>query len=569
MSQAESESESHSSSVQSSPNAPRRFLPLHVLNTLSPSKQVIPIVSDSESDSDVESMSLPMSYYASPSKPGKRRHLSVPSPSMAQLSIAEKARRFKSSIPGYGQGTKKIIRVSGARLNRGQLSLSCGGHEEFQRSGMQSARPVSEPALETLQQEGSVAFQREGIGQSIPVSDRAFPKRLFESTGTSRALTLFGPRQPRDLGTEMIGSSPEGIPPSPSRSRFPIRRRVLLPRMKDVQLQYREARSPIVLSDSDSSEDEPSEAAGTVAISRVVSEILGREPSLDSDASLFADPGDVLPDTTRLVADDVGTVIESPGFHEKNDPKPPSKREQDRVNKKDVVSIANLTKKKIKEISKYPCCDSYCLWEFSRDDVTKHRTYYYGLTMKEKNVLLQGCMTKVHQGRTGYTVGGKSCCRRGFKKLYSIGNDRLQRLTTDIFCQRQHYRFVREKSVTQLALVQWLNNFFMINVESLPNKDIFHLPDNWTKSDVFDAFKNDFLLRDETTITYSWFCRIWNLEFPRVRIPKRSRFSTCAPCTELKALRDKATLEAERRKICFFFTCVEKCERPAFHIQGY
>lgn len=157
----------------------------------------------------------------------------------------------------------------------------------------------------------------------------------------------------------------------------------------------------------------------------------------------------------------------------------------------------------------------------------------------------------------------------GLQKLYSIGNDRLQRLTTDIFCQRQHYRFVREKSVTQLALVQWLNNFFMINVESLPNKDIFHLPDNWTKSDVFDAFKNDFLLRDETTITYSWFCRIWNLEFPRVRIPKRSRFSTCAPCTELKALRDKATLEAERRKICFFFTCVEKCERPAFHIQGY
>jgi len=49
-------------------------------------------------------------------------------------------------------------------------------------------------------------------------------------------------------------------------------------------------------------------------------------------------------------------------------------------------------------------------------------------------------------------------------------------------------------------------------------------------------------------VTYSWFCRIWNKEFPRVRIPKRSRFSTCGPCTEFKALRDKATLEAERSK---------------------
>src|SRR5450759_3368139 len=88
----------------------------------------------------------------------------------------------------------------------------------------------------------------------------------------------------------------------------------------------------------------------------------------------------------------------------------------------------------------------------------------------------------------------------------------------------------------------------MTNVESLPNKDHFHLLDNWTKFEVFEALKNESMLREATSMTYSWFCRIWNLEFPRVRIPKRSRFSTCAPCIEFKALRDKATLEAERSK---------------------
>src|SRR5450759_4433782 len=63
------EPDSPSSSVQSSPNAPLRFLPLYILETLSPSKQVIPIISDS--DSDEESAPLPTSYYASPSRPEK------------------------------------------------------------------------------------------------------------------------------------------------------------------------------------------------------------------------------------------------------------------------------------------------------------------------------------------------------------------------------------------------------------------------------------------------------------------------------------------------------------------
>lgn len=76
--------------------------------------------------------------------------------------------------------------------------------------------------------------------------------------------------------------------------------------------------------------------------------------------------------------------------------------------------------------------------------------------------------------------------------------------------------------------------------------DIFHLPDNWTKLEVFEAFQMESLLREEASLTYSWFCRIWNLEFPRVQTPKRSRFSTCGSCTEFKALREKAMLEAER-----------------------
>src|SRR5450759_4906667 len=113
-----SQSDSPASSVESSPNITCRFLPCHLLKTLPSSKQVIFAVSDSEFESDEESVPPPAAYYVSPSKPEKRRHLSVPSPRMAQLSIEGQGRRFTPSIPGYGQGTKKTIRVSSVGFHR-------------------------------------------------------------------------------------------------------------------------------------------------------------------------------------------------------------------------------------------------------------------------------------------------------------------------------------------------------------------------------------------------------------------------------------------------------------------
>lgn len=140
---SQSDSDSPTSSVESSPNVPRRFLPIHILRTLSPSKQVLPTVSDSESDD--ESVPVPASYYTSPSRPEKRRHLSVPSPKMAQLSIQGTAQRFKPSIPGYGEGTKKLVRASANMLNRsGSTSQS---QDAYRTRGMRGGIPVSELVL--------------------------------------------------------------------------------------------------------------------------------------------------------------------------------------------------------------------------------------------------------------------------------------------------------------------------------------------------------------------------------------------------------------------------------------
>jgi hypothetical protein len=304
-----------------------------------------------------------------------------------------------------------------------------------------------------------------------------------------------------------------------------------------------------VVSDSDSSEEseEESEVQESVAISRVVSEILGRTGSGDSSAHIFAYP--VPSDRPDVAEVDAST----PGFQEKEKASFPSKKETVSIVRKDGITGANLAESKIKEISKYTCCDNLCLRKLGSRQVKKHRIYYYRLKPSERNVLLRGCIQNRHTGKTGYQVLGLPFCREGFKKLYSVGNDRLQRVTQDIFLRVDREIFRKQTSTNQLTLVEWLKDFFATSVESLPNKDIFHLPDNWTKQEVFEVFKKDSLLWEESNVTYSWFCRIWSMEFPRVRIPKRSRFSTCAPCTEFKALRDKATLESERGEQLLLF----------------
>jgi hypothetical protein len=172
---------------------------------------------------------------------------------------------------------------------------------------------------------------------------------------------------------------------------------------------------------------------------------------------------------------------------------------------------------------------------------------------------LRGCM--VSSRSTGYSVNGHMLCRLGFKKLFSVGNNRLQKISGNMFTRTENHRFHREATSTYYTLIDWLNDFFSRNVESLPNKDIYHLPDNWSKTEVFDAFKNETELRQEQEVTYSWFCRVWKSQFSRVRIPKRSRFSTCAPCTKFKAMRDKSTLMEERCKFLIHLVKVPALNR--------
>ena len=138
--------DSPSSSVESSPNAPRRsYLCMssrscHHRSKSYPYCQIQSVIL-------TMNLSPPTSYYTSPSRPEKRRHLTIPSPKMAQLSIRGPARQLTSSIPGYGQGTKKTLRLTAARLNRMESTATAASQHTFSSVRTQGARPISDPAF--------------------------------------------------------------------------------------------------------------------------------------------------------------------------------------------------------------------------------------------------------------------------------------------------------------------------------------------------------------------------------------------------------------------------------------
>jgi len=158
-----------------------------------------------------------------------------------------------------------------------------------------------------------------------------------------------------------------------------------------------------------------------VQISQVLSSILERTSEVGQGNIDVSDNVSKGSDRPSIVIVETSPI----GFQEKEKGTDLSKKEKDKIIRKDSVCSANLTSSKIKDILKYPCCDSRCLWEMGLDALTKHRTFYFGLPLTERTILLRGCLQNSHTGRTGYEVVGKTFCRTGFKKLFSVGNNRL------------------------------------------------------------------------------------------------------------------------------------------------
>lgn len=233
------------------------------------------------------------------------------------------------------------------------------------------------------------------------------------------------------------------------------------------------------------------------------------------------------------------------------------------------LSVTRLTDRSIRSTSRKFCCRNHCLLSLDMTGIREAREQYFRQKSQDRSSSLQWLVNqsgnKGEGGRLCYSIGKRNVCREAFKNVFCVGNDRLSRITKlgnrDVMPPKA---VGRPKAIMSLVVTSWLHEFFKTRVESLPNKNVLHLPDNYTKFEVWKIFQCTFGSKDETAknITYRAFVKIWNEKFPNVKIPPVSRFSACADCEEFKALRDKASSQREKGLFLSILLC------PCFWLQA-
>ncbi|KAL3687023.1 hypothetical protein R1sor_013332 [Riccia sorocarpa] len=192
------------------------------------------------------------------------------------------------------------------------------------------------------------------------------------------------------------------------------------------------------------------------------------------------------------------------------------------------------------------CCSKTCVWNLGINMLRRERKLYFRLTRSERVVYLDTLITKLKGWRVTYRLSQNIfVCRKAFKIVFSVGNNRLQRMRLEDKHPAAPNTVVRQPSAQAFILLEWLDSFFLSHCERQPGDGKYHLPNNFTKKEVYDHYKTD-MSQMQSVLQYSSFKRYWLKYYPLVTIPTTNKFSVCDFCELYKTKRDKAVTKLEK-----------------------
>ncbi|KAL3699651.1 hypothetical protein R1sor_017673 [Riccia sorocarpa] len=167
--------------------------------------------------------------------------------------------------------------------------------------------------------------------------------------------------------------------------------------------------------------------------------------------------------------------------------------EQQKRSTKDKLGTSSVRK-----ASQKFCCTHRCLQNLTVHVIREERLFYLRLSREERAVFVDGRYTGPRQNRTYILRSGASVCRRAFTTVYCLGGSRLHRiqnLRSDNPTARDN--FLREKSAEGFMLQEWLDKFFLTHCERQPDAQIYHLPSNLSKAEVYDYYKTEMMMKHD------------------------------------------------------------------------
>ena len=235
-----------------------------------------------------------------------------------------------------------------------------------------------------------------------------------------------------------------------------------------------------------------------------------------------------------------------------------------RVSREKMLQV-KLEKEDIRNTKRKYCCKQSCLGKLGGKLIRETRENYFRQDSQHRPSSLQWLVQGKEDERDGHQDGGRyiqknsrgrfrikghPVCRIAFKAVFCISNNLLQRLQGSNNASLYSPRLGgRPLSNATCVVTTWMKNFFETHCESLPNKDIVHLPDNFSKFKVWNLYKSTYQILDrDSSVSYRTWCKLWSRNFAHVKIPVVNRFSVCADCEEFKSIREKAVSPEEKRK---------------------
>ncbi|KAL3683611.1 hypothetical protein R1sor_001633 [Riccia sorocarpa] len=208
--------------------------------------------------------------------------------------------------------------------------------------------------------------------------------------------------------------------------------------------------------------------------------------------------------------------------------------------------LSKLTPECLVKEQRQFCCKKTCVWNLGINRLRSERKRYFRLSRTERSVYLESLVTKLESGGVVFRLSQNlTVCRKAFKIIFCVGNSRLQRLRL----QDKHHASIdtvaRQPSAEAFILLEWLDSFFLSHCERQPADGKYHLPNNFTKKEVYDHYRTD-MVQVRECLQYSSFKHYWVKFYPLVTIPTTNKFSVCDFCELYKSKRDKSVTNIEK-----------------------
>ena len=180
------------------------------------------------------------------------------------------------------------------------------------------------------------------------------------------------------------------------------------------------------------------------------------------------------------------------------------------------------------------CCENFCLRHLTAMDVIGCKAELKSKNRRERNDWLfrklQDSSTKTSKEsvQTRYFVAGKEICSSAWCKLFGMSCrtlTRMQRkLTFDEGIHHGNLGKKRQNTKTEGA-VSWMDRYFHLIGDMMPDKDQIHLPCWETQKDIYHRYSSDMQKRgcaQEEMLGISMFYKVWTENFSNVVIPEVS-----------------------------------------------